>query len=283
LTEADLNMHRRLSRSQITAYHRDGVVFPVSVLPETRTLALRQAFEALEQSLGGKPEPTRWTGLCFPWAYDLTMEPSILDAVEAILGPEIIVLGAIILCKHPGHDAYVAWHQDGAYAEADKAPSVSAWIALADSTPTNGCMRVIPGTHRELLTHRDEHDPANLLRTGLMQAGRTVAETIDERQAVDVVLRAGEMSLHHSRVVHGSRANCSSEKRIGFVVRYTTPAVRSRGFPMVRARGTATCPQLVLAERPPERDSPEALAAYLEFCAAMRIGQARTTGETAVA
>src|SRR6266508_981362 len=263
-------MHQGLSTSEIRAYVRDGILFPVQVLPVARASALRRAFEDLEESLGGRPEPTRWTNLCFPWAYDLTMQPSVLDSVEALLGPEIIVLGAMILCKHPGHDAYVAWHQDGAYAQEDAAPALSAWIALADSTPANGCMRVIPGSHRELLPHRDETNPANLLRAGLLRAGRTVTAAVDEEQAVDVVLRAGEMSLHHNRVVHGSRANCGDDKRIGFVVRYTTPAARSRGFPMVRARGTADCAHLQLAGRPPESEPDEALAGYLRFCAAMK-------------
>ena len=236
-----------LSPSRIEVYHRDGIVFPIAVLSAARTLALRGAFEALEEGLGGRPDAVRWTNLCFPWAYDLTMEPSVLDSVEALLGPDIIVFGALILCKHPGHDAYVAWHQDSAYSGADEVPSVSAWIALADSTRANGCMRVVPGTHRRPLAHRDVPDPANLIR-----AGRTLAEAVDEEQALDIVLRAGEMSLHHDRIVHGSRPNCGDDKRIGFVVRYTTPAAGDRGFPVVRARGAARCSHLVFAERPRE-------------------------------
>jgi non-heme Fe2+,alpha-ketoglutarate-dependent halogenase len=257
-------MHGGLSPSGVEAYRRDGIVFPIAVLSAARTLALRSAFEVLEESLGGRPDPIRWTNLCFPWAYDLTMEPSVLDSVEAVLGPDIIVMGSIILCKHPGHDAYVAWHQDGAYSGADEVPSVSAWIALADSTLANGCMRVIPGTHGRLLAHRDVADSANLIR-----AGRTLADAVDEEQAVDVVLLAGEMSLHHDRIIHGSRPNCGQDKRIGFVVRYTTPAAHDRGFPVVRARGTGCCSHLDFAERPRHSEPSEALTAYLAFRAAM--------------
>jgi len=265
-------MDAGLSPSQIEAYERDGVVFPVAVLPPDRTAVLRLAFETLEASLGGRPEPARWTNLRFLWAYGLTMEPRVLDSVEALLGSDIIVSGSIILCKHPGHNAYIAWHQDGAYSGADEVPSVSAWIALTDSTPSNGCMRVIPGTHRELLAHRDVPDPANLLR-----AGRMLAEAVDEDRAVDVVLRAGEMSLHHDRVIHGSRSNCSDDKRVGFVVRYTTPAAVTRGFPVVRARGKVDCSHLTLGERPPVSEPREALEAYLQFSAAMeRVHQPRS-------
>jgi non-haem Fe2+, alpha-ketoglutarate-dependent halogenase len=267
-----------LSPSEIAAYWRDGVIFPISVLSAARVSELRRAFEALEQSLGGRPEPTPSTNLYFSWAYDLSLQPNVLDAVEALLGPEIIVAGSMILCKHPGHDAHVAWHQDGAYVEDNQAPAVSAWIALADSTASNGCMRVIPASHRQTVPHRLDDDPSNLVGKGRLGAGRTVMEEVDEAAAVDVVLRAGEMSLHHNRVIHGSRANCGDDKRIGFIVRYTTPAARSRGIPMVRARGTDDCPQLTLAERPPERTPDEALAAYLSFSAATRQAQAAAAG-----
>jgi non-haem Fe2+, alpha-ketoglutarate-dependent halogenase len=257
-------MHGTSSQSLVETYRRDGIVFPIDVLPPARSVALRRTFEELERNRGGSPEPARWTHLCFPWAYDLTIEPAVLDAVEALIGPEIIAWGSIILCKHPGHRGYVPWHQDSPHPEAKAAPSVSAWIALADSNPANGCMRVIPGTHRELLPHHDRPDPDNLVRSD-----RILSAAVEESQARDVVLSAGEMSLHHELIVHGSNPNHGSDKRIGFVVRYTTPATRSRGFPVIRARGTADCPHLTFAGRPSKREPRDAFAAYLRFCDAM--------------
>jgi hypothetical protein len=254
----------RLAESAVRTYQRDGIVFPVAALPAARVLRLRESLEALEARLGEMPAPMRWTNLCFTWAYDVTMDPVVLDSVEALLGPEIITMGSIVISKHPGHDAYVGWHQDSVNGGEDAAPAVSAWIAVTDSTGANGCMRVIPATQRRLLAHCEVPDPANLLR-----AGRVLADPIDEEQAVDVELRAGEMSLHHDLIVHGSRRNCSDGKRIGFVVRYTTPAARSRGFPVVRARGSAACPQLELAGRPPDTAPDAAFASYLGFTAAM--------------
>jgi hypothetical protein len=103
----------------------------------------------------------------------------------------------------------------------------------------------------------------------LLRAGRVLADPIDEGRAVDVELRAGEMSLHHDLIVHGSRPNRGDGKRIGFVVRYTTPVAHSRGFPVVRARGGAACPQLELAGRPPDAAPEAAFASYLGFTAAM--------------
>jgi hypothetical protein len=264
---------RGLSTSAIDAYHRDGIVFPVVVLPPARVRQLREALEAVEARFGPGPVPMRWTNLCFSWAYDITIEPAVLDSVEALLGPEIIVMGSIVLSKHPRHDAYVGWHQDSVTGTGEPAPAVSAWIAVTDSTPANGCMRVIPATHHTLMAHHEVADPANLLR-----AGRVLAEPVDEGKAVDVALRAGEMSLHHDRIVHGSRPNCGDGSRIGFVVRYTTPAARSRDFPVVRARGCAACPQLELAGRPPEAEPDAAFASYLGFTAAMERAIARRNG-----
>ena len=253
-------LQRGLSASAVETYHRDGIVFPVAAIPAARISQFRKSLETLEARLSRTPIPMRWTNLCFTWAYDLTMDPAVLDSVESLIGPEIIVMGTIVLCKHPGHDAYVGWHQDSVNAGEDAVPAVSAWIAVSDSTQANGCMRVIPATHGGLLAHREVPDPANLLR-----AGRVLAEAVDEEQAVDVELRAGEMSLHHDRIVHGSRPNCGGDKRIGFVVRYTTPAAPSRGFPTVRARGSARCPQLELVGRPPDAEPDEAFASYLRF------------------
>jgi hypothetical protein len=257
-------MHGGLSPSLIQAYHRDGIAFPIAVLPPARVAALRRSFEELEASLGEPPRALRWTNLWFPWAHELTMEPTVLDAVEAVLGVDIIVMGTIILCKHPGDGAHVAWHQDKAYGMAEEAPTVSAWTALADSTPANGCMRVIPGTHHTMLAHHDVPDRSNLTRTE-----HTLAAPIDETRAINVVLRAGEMSLHHDLIVHGSRPNDGNDKRIGFVVRYATPAFRGRGFPVMRARGSAGCPHLALAEPPQPGEPDAAVAAYLHWCASM--------------
>lgn len=253
-----------LSAAAVQTYHRDGIVFPVAALPAPRVRQLRESLEAVQAGLGDGPTPMRWTNLCFNWAYDVVMDPLVLDSVEALLGPEIIVMGTIVLSKHPGHDAYVGWHQDLMNDGEEAAPAVSAWIAVTDSTPANGCMRIIPATQHKMLAHCEVPDPANLLR-----AGRVLAEPVDEEQAVDVELRAGEMSLHHDLIVHGSRPNCGDGKRIGFVVRYTTPAAPSRGFPVLRARGSAACPQLELAGRPPEASPDAAFASYVDFIAAM--------------
>jgi hypothetical protein len=115
---------RGLSISAIDAYHRDGIVFPVVALPPVRVRQLRESLEAVEARIGLGRMPMRWTNLCFSWAFDITIEPAVLDSVEALLGPEIIVMGSIVLSKHPGHDAYVGWHQDSVTGTEEPAPAL---------------------------------------------------------------------------------------------------------------------------------------------------------------
>ncbi|HET7114182.1 MAG TPA: phytanoyl-CoA dioxygenase family protein, partial [Pyrinomonadaceae bacterium] len=130
-------------------------------------------------------------------------------------------------------------------------PSVSAWIALTVSEPANGCMRVIPGSHKHgLLEHDNVQDP-NLLN----RRGERLRMDVDESQAVDVVLRPGEMSLHHTNIVHGSNPNTSDGPRIGFIVRFVTNLSTNRDRPVMRVRGNADCDHLRLVEPPVNRSA----------------------------
>src|SRR5262249_46860230 len=152
---------------------------------------------AVEQglvNLGGEPRRIAVPHLYWRWAFDLATHPAVLDAVENLLGPDLLIQATLILTK-PAHDpAIVTWHQDGTYSGLYKTPNATAWIALTDSTPENGCMRVIPGSQRQpILPHVQSQVEHHLLRRS-----PEVAVTVDEADAVDVVLHAGEMSLHHS-------------------------------------------------------------------------------------
>jgi ectoine hydroxylase-related dioxygenase (phytanoyl-CoA dioxygenase family) len=137
-----------------------------------------------------------------------------------------------VLRKEPRSDAYVSWHQDSAYRTIGADDLFSAWIALTDSSATNGCMRAIPGSHRLRLPHVDAADGENLL-----SHGQRVVGDIDASGAVDLVLRAGEMSLHHIDVVHGSAPNRSDTPRLGFVVRYVRAGFEWDEWPLVDPRG----------------------------------------------
>ena len=243
-----------------TLFERDGIVFPIPVLPPEKTSAYRVCFAELER-LAGRPlhrvgNPTRY----FAWAFCLATEPAVLDAVEAVLGPDLLVAGSLVLCKYPRDPGFVAWHQDNYYSNLHLTPSLSAWIALLDSTAENGCMRVVPGSHRKgVLPHEEMGDADNLLNQG-----QEIRVEVNEAEAIEVVLGAGEMSLHHTAIIHGSRPNRSDTMRLGFIVRFVTSAydLATQQTPFLLVRGSAGNGNVNLAAPPTERPLAEAWADF---------------------
>jgi non-heme Fe2+,alpha-ketoglutarate-dependent halogenase len=256
-------MTKLLSQAQLKCYERDGVLFPLQVLLPDESSRFCAAFEDLETRLGCPQQYVGLSHLFVRWAYDLATHPVVLDAVEDILGPDILVEGTLILCKYPHDQSYLPWHQDGVYSGWYLTPSTSAWIALSDSTSENGCMRVIPGSHRQgRLPHLETH-----ARYSLSGHGEEVQVEVNEAQARDVVLHTGEMSLHQSNTIHGSQPNRSEAKRIGFIVRFVTPqfTFRQAPHPLVRARGHGVCQHLQVLEQPPTDDLASGIAAWRAF------------------
>lgn len=250
-----------LSIQSLERYERDGILFPVEVLSAEEAARYRAALESLAGD-SGAAAPKRLDGLhlFFDWAYRLATRDALLSAVEAVLGGDILIDGTLVFYKPPRDSGYVSWHQDSVYSGWHLTPSVSAWVALTSSRPSNGCMRVIPGSHKQgVLDHTNERDESNLLYRG----ERVVA--VDESRAVDVVLRPGEMSLHHSNIVHGSNPNASDEPRIGFIVRFVTPRIRPQERPLLRVRGEADCSHLKLAEPPSETDTQAAVSLWRAY------------------
>lgn len=237
-----------LATELIESYERDGIVFPVPVLSEAEVKEFRGELEALIEDRQRRAENLH---LQFPWAYRLASHHALLDAVERVLGPELLIDGNLVFHKPPHDESYSSWHQDSVYSGWHLTPSVSAWIALTVSEPANGCMRVIPGSHKHgLLDHDNVQDP-NLLN----KRGECLRMDVDEAQAVDVVLKPGEMSLHHTNIIHGSNPNTSDGPRIGFIVRFVTNASTNRDRQVMRVRGNADCSHLRLAEPPLARRS----------------------------
>lgn len=234
-----------LTPLQVADYERDGILLPLRVLAGEEVERFRRELAPLMAG-EGRAQPVRQPHLSLPWACELATHPKVVDAVESVLGPDVLVHSTIIFFKRPGDGGYVSWHQDGLYATLRAPRLTSAWIALSESTVENGCMRVIPGSHRQgILPHLENPTHDNLLSRGQAIAG------VDEALARDVVLQPGEMSLHHSDIIHGSNANRSDKERIGFIVRFVTPEVERAGHPLVRVRGTAPCPHLDLMSGPP--------------------------------
>ncbi len=161
------------------------------------------------------------THLLFRWAADLVRHPRLLDAIEDVLGPDILCWSSVFFTKEAHDPGFVSWHQDLTYWGLDPADVVTAWIALSPSTEQSGAMRILPASHEMVVAeHRDTFEPDNLL-----SRGQEIALEIDESKTVTVELKPGEMSLHHVKLIHGLQANQSDDRRIGLSVNYIPPNV----------------------------------------------------------
>ncbi|MCC6869311.1 MAG: phytanoyl-CoA dioxygenase family protein [Burkholderiales bacterium] len=217
-------MTKVLPDSAVEAYRRDGYFFPLRVLAPAEAAGYRRRLEAHE-ARAGAPLQGNWrhkTHLLFTWADELVHHPAILDAVEDVIGPDILCWTTNFFIKESGSRGFVSWHQDSTYWGLDPDDVVTAWVAFTRSDVESGCMKVMPGTHTESqIPHVDTFHADNLL-----SRGQEIAVEVDESKAVDIVLAPGEMSLHHIKLVHGSAPNRSGDRRIGFAIRYIPTHVR---------------------------------------------------------
>ena len=220
-------MPRHLSCEQITAYERDGFVFPVDVLGPDEVRALRAELESWEQEQGAAidfPEKSK-SYLLFHWADQLVHHPRILDAVEDLIGPDILVYHSTLFLKEARTPAFVRWHQDSTYFYLEPHLHVTAWVALSEAGIEAGCMQALPGSHRwGAFEHDDQPEPMNMIRRGQGIRGR-----FDGAQGTFMPVRAGQMSLHHTDLVHASGANGSDDRRIGLAISYIPAHVRPIG------------------------------------------------------
>ena len=216
-----------LSPGQVQAYERDGFVFPVDVLTNQEVNALRGELQAWEKARGSDidfPEKSK-SYLLFNWADQLVHHPKILDAVQDLIGPDILVYHSTLFVKEAGTPAYVRWHQDSTYFYLQPHLHVTAWVALSDASVQAGCMRVLPGSHRwGAFEHDDKPEPMNMIRRG-----QGISDRFDHETGSMMPVSAGQMSLHHTDLVHASGANDSADRRIGYAISYIPAHVRPVG------------------------------------------------------
>jgi ectoine hydroxylase-related dioxygenase (phytanoyl-CoA dioxygenase family) len=217
-------MSKLLSSAQVAAYERDGFVCPVPVLSTAEAQAARAELEAWEAARGVPidfPEKSK-SYLLFDWADRLVHHPRILDAVEDLIGPDILVYHSTLFLKEARSAAFVRWHQDSTYFYLAPHLHVTAWVALSDASEAAGCMRALPGSHRwGNIAHDDKPEPMNMIRRG-----QGISERFDAETGCAMPLRTGEMSLHHTDLVHASGANDTDDRRIGLAISYIPAHVR---------------------------------------------------------
>ncbi len=234
-----------LTKMQRNAYWNDGYLFPIKVADASQAQQWRAALEEIEREWldNGLPLPLNTykrvnAQVVMPLACEIGLHGPILDAVEGVLGPDVMLYSVEFLTKEAHTKHVVTMHQDLAYwGMGDMDNILTAWLALSPATTASGCMDFVQGSHKnEILDHEDSFDEHNLLSRG---QEITVEVANDDKVAVE--LAPGSMSLHHGLTIHGSGPNQSDERRIGVAIRYVSAKMRKAGGSKdyaISARGT---------------------------------------------
>ena len=213
-------MGKVLSRQQIEHYHEQGFVAPVDVMSEDEALDYARRLQAAELEYPDElnPENRNNPHLSFRFLDELVHHPLILDTVEDLIGPVFSLWGSVLFIKEPHSSHFVSWHQDATYMGITPHDYVTPWLALTPSNLETGCMSMIPGSHKEpIRPHAETFHEDNILTRG------QEIQTVDESIAVDLILRPGQMSLHHAKIIHGSQPNRSQQRRVGYAMQAFMP------------------------------------------------------------
>lgn len=216
----------RLSPSVIERYRQTGWLVPPYRLPSDLLHDLQRALdELIRNNPGVRPEKLvsahiqgdNGEGVKGSRRFlDLAMHPAIVDMVEDLIGPNIILWGCHVFCKPPEEGYETPWHQDGHYWPIRPLATCTVWVALEPSNRSNGCLRIIPGSHRDKVLHPHLHeDRDDLTLQQRMQDG-----SFAEQEAVDIELEPGQMSMHDVYMIHGAKPNTSTQRRTGVALRY---------------------------------------------------------------
>lgn len=216
-----------LSEQQVGDYHRDGFLPAVEAFSAAQADALRARLEAFEASLPGPPGTAdrRKLHVRLDWMRDLVEDRRILDVVQALIGPDILVFNSTFFIKEPRTPAVTAWHQDATFFGLEPHEHVTAWLAFSDATAESGCMQFVAGSHRlGQLPHASRIAPGSI-----NHGAQTIAVPFETEHTPLAPVRRGQFSLHHTLVIHRSAPNDSDDRRIGLGISYIPTRVRHRG------------------------------------------------------
>jgi non-heme Fe2+,alpha-ketoglutarate-dependent halogenase len=259
---------KALTQVQVDAFHRDGFLFPVAALTQDEVATCRAGLQRLEAELGSPvaDADVKWRSHAYahsPWFNDLIRHPRILDAIEDVIGPDILVWTSTFFIKEPHSPTFAAWHQDGTYFGLEPKEQVCAWVALTDATAEAGCMEMLSsgGAPRQL------HHAALGLAHSINRAGQTIMEAFDDTNPVAMALPAGSFSLHHELAVHRSAPNRTAQRRVGIGLNYVPTHVRVNSPVRLSAmlvRGEDRYGHFDLIGPPSAERDPAALAVHQE-------------------
>ena len=204
-----------LTKKQLDNYKNKGYVSPISVLTSTEAREIRDEIERIEKDWPGALDGIKrnYVHLISPKFNEICLNKNILDTVESIIGRNILICGTTLFIKNANEKGFVSFHQDAKYIGLEPHNWVTAWVAITDANEKNGCMRMLSGSHKDNLKHHEQKFDKN----NLLTRGQTITDVpLDKTDPV--ILEAGQMSLHHPTIVHGSGLNNSNDRRIGFVI-----------------------------------------------------------------
>jgi len=274
----------RLNEQAVKDYWDDGFVFPITVFPEDEVANFRADLEEIERTWreADLPLPLNMykrvnAHVVMPLANRIALDPRVLDVVEAVLGPALLLWSAELFIKEPRTTQVVGMHQDLTYwGMGETQDQLTAWIALSPATVESGCMDFVQASHKNpILPHNDTFSDNNLL-----SRGQEVAVDVAEEDKTHIELQPGQMSLHHGLTIHGSGPNASDDRRIGLAIRFLNPnaqqKVADRDYAIL-ARGEDRVGNFIHIPMPTELFSPESL----ELHARIRTDQAKAMAQGA--
>jgi non-heme Fe2+,alpha-ketoglutarate-dependent halogenase len=211
-------MGKKLSQKEIDTFSEKGFVYPVDVFSReqaTSYLNMLEQFEAsqnqqLSKGFNFKPH------LLFKWVDEIARHPAVLDAVEDLIGPNIRLFHLSVWPKNAHDPAYINWHQDATYFGLDPSTQITAWVALSDAPIEAGCMESVPGSHRLGQLHHGQNHSNNIL----LSKGQTIDVPFDRSKTEFMAVRAGQMSLHDTHLIHASGPNNTDYRRVGLGFSY---------------------------------------------------------------
>lgn len=207
-------------------YARDGFVVPIDIVDSAAAKALRADLEAAEAELADDPERLAllrtYPDRLLPSFDRLIHHEKLVKAATAALGPDLMVWSAALFVKEANSPKIVSWHQDLTYWGLDDAEETTCWFALSPATVDSGCMKFVPGSHKQkIVPHTDTYDENNLL-----SRGQEIAVDVNEEDSVPAELQPGQASMHHGRLFHASGPNTTDDRRIGSAIRYIKPSMK---------------------------------------------------------
>ncbi|MBM3265746.1 MAG: phytanoyl-CoA dioxygenase family protein [candidate division Zixibacteria bacterium] len=206
-----------VSETEKAFFEKNGYLIVRAVFTSAEMAECKQAArETIEQKTGPSGVYVWWCDEIPPLFERISCDPRLVAILNPLLGPEIEFLSAKPVHKSAAITFASPWHQDRAYWGG--APKYSIWIALEEATEENGCLRVIPGSHREFLGHANvsDHNGFN---------NRVREEELKDAHVVDAPMHIGDILVFHDCLLHSSYPNRSGQDRWCFIPTYRNAAV----------------------------------------------------------